>query len=155
IEWETVRAEPVDQFVEANAVVGYDQTRVAQLSSRVPGFVWKVTVHVGQFVHEGDVLALVDSQEVGQAKADFMQEYAASTFAATRLERLRGQFKDAAASEASLREAERNLWEARVRRFNAQQKLVNLGFQIDLGQWKDEEPEKLAQRIQLLGLPEK
>jgi cobalt-zinc-cadmium efflux system membrane fusion protein len=155
LECETVRVEPVDQFVEANAVVGYDQTKVAQLSSRVPGFVWKVTVQVGQFVHEGDVLALVDSQEVGQAKADFMHEYAASTFAATRLERLRGQFKDAAASEATLREAERTLWEARVRRFNAQQKLVNLGFQIDLGQWKDEEPEKLAQRIQVLGLPEK
>src|SRR5262245_49287902 len=37
-----VKQESLKVFVEANAAVGYDQTRIAELSSRVAGFVWSV-----------------------------------------------------------------------------------------------------------------
>ena len=59
------RQQSMADIVEASGVVGYDQTRIAQLSVRVPGVVWRVEKRLGDFVHQGDVLMIVDSVEVG------------------------------------------------------------------------------------------
>jgi len=55
-----------------NGVVRYDERRVAQLSSRVPGSVWRVEKHLGDIVRRGDVLVIVESSEVGRLKAEFL-----------------------------------------------------------------------------------
>src|SRR5262249_36459020 len=55
---------PLTESVSANGEVGYDQTRLARLASRVRGTVWRVDKVVGQPVRKGDVLALVDAAEV-------------------------------------------------------------------------------------------
>lgn len=144
-------ARDLNEYVTANATVGYNQRRVAQVATRVPGHVWSLRVQQGQVVQKGDVLAVIDSQEVGQAKADYLQETFTAQFRARRLERMSGLSE--AISERALREAEANLREARVRQFNAEQRLLNLGLHLDHDLAKTDTPEALARRLQFLGLP--
>ena len=63
---------PVVEFVAGNGEIGYDQTRTARLSARVPGSVFRAFKEVGDPVRDGEVLALVDAAEVGKAKSEFL-----------------------------------------------------------------------------------
>lgn len=144
---------PLDEYVDASALVGYDQTRLAQLSSRVPGQIWSVEKHLGDWVKKNDVLAIIDAEEVGRAKAEFIQEAQLSYFKAELLERLRS-VDPGVIAERSLRETELQVREARVRRFTAQQKLLNLGLPVDLSEKVPLSPEEMARRLQFLSLPQ-
>src|SRR5262249_54165824 len=66
----------VIEAINANGEIIYDQTHLAHLSSRVMGSVWRVEKQIGQQVRKGDVLALIESTDVGKAKADLLQAIA-------------------------------------------------------------------------------
>jgi multidrug efflux pump subunit AcrA (membrane-fusion protein) len=70
-----VKAEgrPLAQYVTAPGRLDFDQTCYAELAPRASGTVWRVYRQEGDWVDEGDVLALVSSSAVGQAKAEFLQ----------------------------------------------------------------------------------
>ena len=77
IQLEPVVERPMTAYVKANGEIAYNQTRLARLSTRTPGIIWRVEAELGQKVKRGDVLALVDAVEVGRAKADLLQALAA------------------------------------------------------------------------------
>ena len=154
IECQKAEQRDLDLIVQANATVGYDQTKVTQISSRVAGFIAKVHVQQGQCVKKGDVLALIDSPEVGVSRTELLQEFSGHFFANKRLTRLQGLAEQGAVAESTLRDAEIAVLETRSRRFSAQQKLLNLGLDIDLALFEKHTPEELARRIQTLGIPD-
>src|SRR5262249_3539404 len=84
------RQSPLVEFVAANGEIAYDQNRVARLSSRVGGAVWRVEKQVGDKVQTGEVLALVDAAEVGRAKAEFLQALAHADLKARLWQAMRG-----------------------------------------------------------------
>jgi cobalt-zinc-cadmium efflux system membrane fusion protein len=61
--------------------VTINQDRLAHVSSRVTGIAREVPGKLGQAVKAGDVLAVVDSTEVGNAKLEFLEKDLAATFA--------------------------------------------------------------------------
>src|SRR5205807_1892800 len=67
----TVKTRDMSQFVTANSMLDYEPYRYAQLAARAPGTVWWVEKQMGEPVRKGEVLALIDSTDVGRAKADF------------------------------------------------------------------------------------
>ena len=112
-----------------------------------------VGAEVGQRVQAGQVLALLDSQDVGRAKASLLEALAdfelqtqtharVQTAAATGL-RTAGETQEAAAA----------LRKARVDLFNAQQALQNLGLPCDLEALKRLGEQELAEEIRFLGVP--
>ena len=125
IEVATVNERPMRDTLSAPAEVDYDPTRVARLSSAVPGRIWRVEVEVGQRVRKGDVLALVESAEVGKSKADYLQALTQVDLKSKTVQNLRG----AAGTVPSRQivEAEADLRDARIRRFNAEQALDQSG----------------------------
>ena len=142
---------PLTEALSAPAEVDYDPTRVARLASPVPGRVWRVETEVGQRVRKGDVLALVDAVDVGKTKADFLEALTQLDLKAKTAARLR-EAAGAVAGRQVL-EAEAALRDARIRLFNAEQALVNLGLPIK-GQEVEQLPEEeLAARVRFLGLP--
>lgn len=142
---------PMLELVSGNGEIGYDQTRVARLAARVPGTVWRVEKEVGEPVKRGDILALIDAAEVGKVKAEFLQSLVLVDLKAKTLD---GQHSAAAAlSERQVREAEAALREARIRLVGAEQALINLGFSVRAEDFKGVPDNKLASRIQFLGLP--
>lgn len=67
-----VIAAPFRDLVEVTAQVAYPADRRAELASRVDGLVVEVRSAPGQWVTQGEVLAVVDSPALGTAKADLL-----------------------------------------------------------------------------------
>ena len=145
---------PVDEWVPATAVVEYNSQRLAQLSCPVPGRVYAIRGLLGRSVRRGDVLALIDAQEVGRAKAEFLQEHLMARYKADVLEQLRSAGAGVIPAR-SLLEAEAAAREAELRRFTAQQRLLNLGLAVGDLSKLPQSPQELAAAIQFLGLPPK
>jgi cobalt-zinc-cadmium efflux system membrane fusion protein len=142
------------ETVLANGEITYDQTRVARLSTRAPGSVWRVEKKVGDAVQDGEVLALVDGAEVGRAKTEFLQAFAQFRLKNNTWQSFERSWTAGALPEARYREAETALSEARIRLLSAQQSLINLGLPISAEELKGLSENELALRLQFLGLPE-
>ena len=150
IEVVPVEARPMVSELAVNGVVRYDERRVAQLSSRVPGSVWRVERHLGDTVRRGDVLVIVESSDVGRLKADFLNALVA--FETQReqlaiLEEVKG-----AVLGRQIRETKSSLREARIHLTNAEQALVNLGFELAVADFEKLDDERRADKIRTLGL---
>jgi len=147
-----VDRQPINESVLANGQITYDQTRFANLSSRLHGTVRHVEKNVGDKVRIGEVLALIDAAEVGRAKTELIQALAHEQFQQNVLKRLesiidvvpRGKIQDAQAEAV----------QARARLLSAQQALGNFGLMVNIGQLRRLSEENLAEYLRLLGLPE-
>jgi len=154
IELEAVQERPIAAYINANAEIGYDQTRIARLSSKASGTVWRVEREVGERVKKGDVLAFIDAAEVGRVKSELLQAFAMVDVRDKTLNRIQTSAKEGYRTQAELLEAEGALREARIRLFNVQQNLINLGLPINLDDLSGVSADKLAERVRLLGLPD-
>lgn len=144
---------PVAEVIEAPGEIGYDPTRVARLSSRARGTVWRVERQVGDKVKKGDVLALVDAAEVGRAKAEFQQALTQLKLKTQTLARLRELGGDVIPGQGVF-DAEAAVEEARVRLLTTEQALLNLGLPAPGADVRTLSPADLARRMQFLGLPD-
>lgn len=144
----------VTEYVTANGMVDYDPSSYARLTARASGSVWRVYKEIGDVLHKGDVLALLDAAEVGRAKADFLQSLTQVKTRTAALQQLQAAGREGAVPDRSLREAETALREARIRLFNDQQNLLNLGLPIQLRDVEDLPEDRLIRHLRLLGLPD-
>jgi cobalt-zinc-cadmium efflux system membrane fusion protein len=143
----------VEEFITAPGETGYDPTRVVRLSPRAVGTVLRVERQVGEKIRRGDLLAVVESAEVGKAKAEFQQAITHAGLKAQTLARLK-ELAGSSVAERDVQEADTAYEEARVRLLLAEQELANLGLVIRAADVQGLSPAALARRVQLLGLPE-
>ncbi len=137
--------------VTATGTVGYDQSHFAQLSVRVPGIVWRVEKRIGDLVKRGELLAIIDSAEVGNAKAALLEAavlHNLNTLNLKNLNLVRGSVP-----EREVRHAEADVEVSQAKRFNAVQKLANLGFPIRLEDIEKLSADELSEKLLHLGLP--
>ncbi len=73
IRLEAVQERPIATAILTPGEVDYDSTRVARIPSRSAGTVWRVRKSIGDEVKRGEIVAVVDSAEVGRAKSDLLQ----------------------------------------------------------------------------------
>ncbi|MCE9561332.1 MAG: efflux RND transporter periplasmic adaptor subunit [Planctomycetes bacterium] len=142
IEVEPVWTAPVTESVAGNGEAGYDQTRIARLSARLPGSVWKVFKQQGDPVKAGDLLALIDAADVGKAKAELLQAFASLQLKTQSFASITSS--GGAVAEARVREAE-------IRLDAARQSLVNLGLPLG-GDLQKLTPAQLEANVRFLGL---
>lgn len=140
------------EVVSAPADIAYDPTRLARVTPRAGGTVWRVERQLGDRVRQGDVLALIDSAEVGRAKAEFQQALVQLDLRRETLAKLRPMSgttvagKDVQAAEAAAEEAE-------LRLVASEELLANLGIPLRAADVRGLAPADLARRVQFLGLP--
>jgi cobalt-zinc-cadmium efflux system membrane fusion protein len=89
-----VRIEPLQGGVIAThitlpAEVGLNQDTVLHVTPRVPGIVTDVQGYLGHDVEKGDLLAVLESPELGEAKIAFLQALQSKTIADAELDRQR------------------------------------------------------------------
>lgn len=151
---ETAEAEEhsITQEIFANGVISYDQTRVAHLSARVPGTVWRIEKQLGQPFKKGDVLAIIEAVDVGKAKGELLGAVVDHQLKRGIAERLRG--RQSVVPERDLYEVQADAREAYIRMTNAQQTLINLGLPILLPDADTVSDAELSRRLHFLGLPE-
>lgn len=90
----------------ANGTITYNANRVSSVSSRVEGRVIAVRADLGQQVRAGEVLALVESSEVGQVRGDLERARANVDIARRNHEREKRLFDQQIVSQKELLEAE-------------------------------------------------
>jgi cobalt-zinc-cadmium efflux system membrane fusion protein len=147
---------PIVEIVAASGEITFEGPRVAPIFTAVAGRVWHVADkgQVGSKVKRGDVLAVVDSMEVGKAKAEFLQAYAQFELRNKTLEMLNSLGQQGSVGLARQMEADTAAREARIRLLTAQQALLNLGLPARVDEVKGLTPEELSKRLIFLGLPD-
>jgi cobalt-zinc-cadmium efflux system membrane fusion protein len=138
------------ETIAANGEVNYDQTRLAPLSARVAGRVWKVFKNVGDKVRRGDVLTIIDAPDVGKAKSEFLQALVRSRQRSRALADLKSA---AQIVPAQVREAEAAAREAEIKLLSAEQALINLGLPVHAKDFGNDAIEQASRRVRLAGLP--
>lgn len=149
-----VERQPILESVEAAGEIRYDPTRLASLSARSAGTAWRVEKQVGDAVRSGDVLALVDAREVGQAKTELIEALAEVQLQRKVFARLEGLSSQGVVPGGRLQEADAAYAQARAAVLRAQQALVNLGLPVEVESLRGLAEAEVVQRLRFLGLPE-
>lgn len=134
-----VRSETIDETIVCNAEVAFDGDRFAHLAPRASGNIAEVNAGLGDHVKAGDVLAVIDSAELGSAKAAWLQARSLVELWKKNEERERALYDKNVGTEKDVLEAETKLVESRVQLSSAEQRLKNLGLSAeDIAQVADD-----------------
>jgi cobalt-zinc-cadmium efflux system membrane fusion protein len=102
--------------------------RMVHMVPRVPGIVREVRVTLGDEVRAGEVLAVLESNELADAKADFLAARERLTLAESNYEREKRLWEKEITSEQEYLDARREVTEARIAYRSSEQKLYALGL---------------------------
>jgi cobalt-zinc-cadmium efflux system membrane fusion protein len=131
LETATAVVEPHAHRLSCNAETAYDVRRSAEIIPRVAGVLKEVRADLGQVVHKGEVLAVVDSAEVGAAKANYLSAHASVDLAQVTYDRTVKLTQAKAAPAKTELESLTALNQARNSMRDAEQRLRNLAFDDD------------------------
>lgn len=114
--------------LETTGTIDFDQRRHAHVSPRVGGHVGEVLVDLGDRVAAGQVLARLDSLELGQAVVEFLQARARTELARETFEREERLWRERVSSEQELVATRAELREAEAARQGAEERLHLFGL---------------------------
>ncbi len=129
--------------------VVFNQDRVVHLVPRVSGIARDVFKSVGDAVEAGEVLAVIDSRELADAKADYQAAQARAALAEKTFARERTLRERQVSPEQDYLEAEQAWAEARIARRSSEQKLHALGLPETAIQALDAEPDAVITRYEI------
>jgi cobalt-zinc-cadmium efflux system membrane fusion protein len=142
------KIERVSVSVEAHGEVQQDPTATAKASPRAGGVLFALEKQLGDRVRKGELLALIESAEVGKAKPAYLT---ARAMYESR-ERVRASLSPESSPMRTIVEAQAAAREASANLYSAQQGLANLGLPVpDTNEAISDQA--LTQRLQLLGVP--
>jgi cobalt-zinc-cadmium efflux system membrane fusion protein len=128
IETITVTARPIARAIEVTGVTALDERRLARLSARVGGLVREAGPIEGAEVEEGEVLAVLESLELGEAKAALRRAAAIFALRAKSLSIERELAEGKVSTRREALEVEAAFEEARIERERARERLRLLGL---------------------------
>ncbi|MBX9787793.1 MAG: efflux RND transporter periplasmic adaptor subunit [Pirellulales bacterium] len=151
VDVELVERRAISEWIGGNGDITYDQTRYANLSPRAAGTIWRVEKKVGDRVRAGEVVVILDSLLIGQAKSELVDALVQEDLLRKTMERLQALPEGSIAGRQVL-EAEAAFEKARVAVLKTQQAFANLGIPVDLGTLKGLSSEERVARLRHLGL---
>ena len=101
--------------------------KLAHVVPRMSGVIREIRKNQGDNVKKGEIIAILDSRELAEAKRQYLETMHELEFAKKTFEREEGLWKKSIASEASYLERERDFREARLKHQSARQQLEALG----------------------------
>ncbi|KPK77736.1 MAG: hypothetical protein AMJ79_02250 [Phycisphaerae bacterium SM23_30] len=111
--------------------IAINTDNMAHIVPRVTGIVREVNVRLGDKVKQGDVLAVLDSRELADAKADYLAARERTALAQANFEREEKLWRDKISSEQEYLSARQNLAEMKITLRSSRQKLIAMGFTPD------------------------
>lgn len=148
----TMRALPSQ--LQTTGKVDFDHDRLAHVTPRIPGRVERAPADLGATVRQGDVLAVIDSIDLGQARSDFLQVLAQEELARQNAEREERLFREHISSEKEMLAARAAHLETIARLRSSQETLRLYGLteeQIDALSYEDGRRSLLPVRAPLAG----
>ncbi|MFZ5861356.1 MAG: efflux RND transporter periplasmic adaptor subunit [Nitrospirota bacterium] len=108
--------------------IGLDKNRVAHVVSRLAGVVAEVPKRLGERVKKGDVLAVLDSRELAEAKREYIESVHRLEFTQAAFVREEELWKRKISAEQDYLAGRHALEEAEIARQVTEQKLLALGL---------------------------
>ncbi|MFZ2632746.1 MAG: efflux RND transporter periplasmic adaptor subunit [Desulfosalsimonadaceae bacterium] len=108
--------------------VRLNEAKTVRVSSPLQGVIKTIPADIGGRFTAGDVLLNLDSDEVADAKAEYMKKAGALALARKTADREAGLFAKKISAEVDVQEAENRLTEAEIELRNAEIRLERLGF---------------------------
>ncbi|MEQ9103074.1 MAG: efflux RND transporter periplasmic adaptor subunit [Rhodothermales bacterium] len=105
-----------------------NEDRYAHVTPRVSGVVRSVSANVGSYVRAGEIMAVIESRELADLKAEYLAAVERQELARASFEREERLYKQEITAEADFLEARQANAEAQIRTRSARQKLIALGF---------------------------
>lgn len=125
----TVEARREAGTLEASAQIEPAAERMAVIASRVPGRILSVKASLGDRVRAGSALVVLDSPDVGQAKADYLSALATASVTRGTATREKQLFDRRISAEREWREAEADALRAEAAARAAENRLHALGVE--------------------------
>ncbi|AMV70616.1 RND family efflux pump membrane fusion protein [Desulfuromonas sp. DDH964] len=139
----------LDQYAELPGEIVLNADRLAHVVPRVPGIVREVRRTVGDAVNTGELLAVIESRELADAKAAFLAAAEREKLALANFDREERLWRKKISSEQEYLDARRALAEARIARNSAEQQLHALGFSEDYLKSLPEHPDATYTRFEI------
>lgn len=114
--------------VAVPGVLAASQDRLARVTARVGGTVAEVRKGLGEQVAKGDVLVVIESREIAEAKGEYLAATRTAALAETTLGREARLWRQRISAEQDFLQARGSAEEARIRVDLARQKLSALGL---------------------------
>lgn len=118
----------IARHVQVPGTVVASADRLVRVPTRVSGLVTELLRRPGDQVAAGDLLAVIESREIAEAKSAYLAAGRAEQLARTTLERERRLWDRRVSAEQDFLKARADAEEARIRLDLAQQKLAALGL---------------------------
>jgi len=131
----------ISRHILAPGTITPDTDRIARVPVRVVGTVSEMRKRLGDDVRKGDVVAVLDSREVADAKSEYLTAMVQSDLQKINFERQQKLLASAAASQAAYDNAKAVFQENQLRVDLARQKLSALGLnaaEVAAAQKRDE-----------------
>jgi cobalt-zinc-cadmium efflux system membrane fusion protein len=152
VDVELVERQPIAESIHTSGAIVYDPTRKASLASRVAGSVWTVEKNVGDSVAKGEVLAIVDSAEVGGLKTALMRSLAERKLQSQNVSRLT-EAREAIVGSRIL-DAQAAYSKAQADVLSAEQSLRNLGLPVQVTALQSLSEQEVLDQLRLIGIPD-
>ncbi len=118
----------VDAWIRAPGQIRINHERMAHIVPRVKGVVSQVRADLGQDIKSGQVLAVIESRDLADAKAEFLSALERQELARTHFEREERLFQQKITSEQDYLSSKQAFAGARIEHRAARQKLLALGL---------------------------
>ncbi len=128
IELDTATGGNIDVYVNLPGEVAVNADRMAHIVPRVSGVVGEVKKKLGDAVKAGEVMAVIRSRDLADAKAGFLAAIERYDLAKTIFEREEKLWKEKISSEQDYLDAKKGFAEAKIQMRSVEQKLHALGF---------------------------
>ena len=148
----TIESQTLTQTISGTGYIEFDSLRKGSISSKAPGVVSRILKKQGDKVLKGEIIALIDSPDVGKAKTDFMQSLVLKDNRKKSMER--GQLAAAVIPERQIRELEMVFREIEIKLLADLQALINFGFTIEPIDYKNLSDADIFKKICEIGIPE-
>lgn len=144
-----VRHDWISVTIAAHGDVQPDPTATARVSPRVGGALVALQKELGDPVHKGELLALVESADVGRVKAAYLT--ARAVLQSRQL--VRASLSPGVSPTRSIVDAEAAVREAQAASYSARQAVANLGLPLPSAAEEALPDEEFTRRLLLLGVP--
>lgn len=129
--------------------VVFNEDRYAHVVPRVPGFAREVKIRVGDRVKTDQLLAVLQSRELAEAKSRYLSALARMRIVEANHRREARLRRDKINTERALLEAEQALAQAEVERRSSERQLFALGLSAEQVAGVESEPDSLLTRYEI------
>jgi len=125
---ETVGPGKIDVYLTFPAETALNSDRTAQIVPRLAGIVSEVHKNIGDVVTAGEVMAVIESRELAEAKAKYLAALSRMDLAQTNFTRFESLWQKEVVPEKQFLEMKNALEEAQIEVRSARQKLLAMGL---------------------------